>query len=52
MAAEDGEPVVPNTEMLLTPGTRGSGDRKWRVQEAGTYTITIDQLKETITFIK
>ncbi|GHT13346.1 hypothetical protein AGMMS4956_09390 [Bacteroidia bacterium] len=52
MAPEDGTPVVPNTDMELTLGTRGAGDRKWKVQEAGTYTIVIDQLKETVRFNK
>jgi hypothetical protein len=49
MATEDGLPVAEGTEMILTSG---AGDRKWIVQEAGNYTITIDQLAEKITFTK
>jgi hypothetical protein len=52
MAPAENLPVTVNTEMVLTLGTRGSGDRKWIVQEAGNYTITINQLTETITFTK
>ncbi|MDR1718648.1 MAG: SusF/SusE family outer membrane protein [Dysgonamonadaceae bacterium] len=52
MAPEENLPVVPNTDMVLTPSFRAAGDRKWIVQEAGTYTITINQLTETIKFAK
>jgi hypothetical protein len=52
MAPEENLPVVANTEMVLTLGTRGSGDRKWIVQEGGNYTITINQLTETVKFAK
>ena len=30
----------------------GSLDNKWNIQEAGSYRITIDQLKETISIVK
>ena len=30
----------------------GSLDYKWNIQEAGSYRITIDQLKETISIVK
>ena len=30
----------------------GSLDYKWKIQEAGSYRITIDQLKETISIVK
>jgi hypothetical protein len=49
MAAEENLPVEPGTEMIVTSG---AGDRKWKVQEAGNYTITINQLTEKITFTK
>jgi hypothetical protein len=49
MAPEENLPVVLNTEMIVTSG---AGDRKWIVQEAGNYTITINQLTEKITFTK
>jgi hypothetical protein len=49
MAPEENLPVVPNTEMAATSG---AGDRKWIVQEAGSYTITINQLTEKIKFTK
>jgi hypothetical protein len=52
MAPAENVPVTAGTEMELTLGTRGSGDRKWIVQEAGNYTITINQLTETIIFAK
>jgi hypothetical protein len=52
MAHAEDTSVTPGTEMILTPGVRGSGDRKWIVQEAGNYTITINQLTETILFTK
>jgi hypothetical protein len=47
-------PVTPNTEMILTSNLQGTpgSDRKWIVQEAGIYTITINQLAETIRFAK
>lgn len=32
--------------------TSDSYDYKWNIREAGTYTITLDQLKETITIAK
>jgi hypothetical protein len=46
--------ITPNTDMVLTSnlqGTRGS-DRKWIVEEGGTYVITINQLTEKIRFDK
>lgn len=30
----------------------GDFDQKWKITEAGTYTITLDQLKETVTIAK
>jgi hypothetical protein len=49
MAVEENLPVVAGTEMMLTSG---AGDRKWIIQEAGNYTVTINQLTEKITFTK
>lgn len=52
MASAENTPVTAGANMALTLSTRGSGDRKWIVQEAGNYTITINQLTETIIFSK
>ena len=30
----------------------GDLDFKWNITEAGTYTITLDQLKETVSIVK
>ena len=30
----------------------GDIDRKWQIPSAGTYSITLDQLNETVTIIK
>jgi hypothetical protein len=30
----------------------GDSDQKWQIQSAGTYTITLNQLEETITIVK
>jgi hypothetical protein len=30
----------------------GDIDQKWQIQSAGTYTITLNQLEETITIVK
>lgn len=48
-------PVMANegassTEMKFVPG--GNPDNKWKITEAGTYKITVDQLHETIKFEK
>lgn len=37
--------MYPDTDL-------GSLDYKWNIQEAGSYRITIDQLKETISIVK
>ena len=37
--------MYPDTDL-------GSLDNKWNIQEAGSYRITIDQLKETISIVK
>lgn len=37
---------------MYTDADLGSLDNKWKIQEAGTYQITIDQLKETISIVK
>jgi hypothetical protein len=52
MAPDFNMPVVANTDMILSINTRGLGDRKWVVTEAGNYTITINQLTEKIRFAK
>jgi hypothetical protein len=52
MAPDFELPVVLNTDMIMSINTRGIGDRKWIVQEAGSYTITINQLTEKIRFAK
>jgi hypothetical protein len=49
LASEENLAVVSGTEMMITSG---AGDRKWIIQEAGNYTITINQLTEKITFTK
>ena len=54
MAPDFDVPVIADTDMILTSnlqGARGS-DRKWIVQEAGNYKITIYQLTERIRFDK
>jgi hypothetical protein len=30
----------------------GGFDQKWQISEAGTYAITLDQLKETVSIVK
>ena len=32
--------------------SQGGVDRKWKITSSGRYTITVDQLNETITFKK
>lgn len=39
-------PPLESTYVRFIPG--GQPDNKWRIQEAGTYTITLNQLYETI----
>lgn len=51
------QPYLPVKRMLelknMYPDTDlGSLDNKWNIQEAGSYRITIDQLKETISIVK
>jgi hypothetical protein len=52
MAPDFALPVVLNVDMIVSMNTRGLGDRKWIVQEAGNYTITMNQLTEKIRFAK
>jgi len=54
MAPDFDVKVTPNTDMVLTSGLQGpaGSDRKWIVEEAGNYIITINQLTEKIRFAK
>lgn len=65
LASEDGKtPTGEEEQMLFIDKSSaacaaqyldiavGGIDQKWKIQEAGTYTITLNQLKETITIIK
>lgn len=41
---------IESTRMIFVEG--GSPDNKWKITESGNYTITINQLKETISIVK
>jgi len=41
---------INGSRMILVEG--GSPDNKWRIDETGIYTVTINQLKETISIVK
>ena len=54
MASDFDLPIIVNSDMILTSNLQGAAgsDRKWIVQEAGNYKITIYQLTERIRFEK
>lgn len=44
---------VENGDITFVDSSKQSGvDRKWAIETAGSYTITVDQLQETITIVK
>ncbi|MCI1778853.1 MAG: SusF/SusE family outer membrane protein [Bacteroidales bacterium] len=56
MASEEDKLLVPGTETALfvdkSISSNADIDRKWKVAEAGSYTLTINQLTEQITIEK
>ena len=57
MAYADAEEPAGETQMMTfvdkkNDPSQGGVDRKWKITSAGRYTITVDQLNETITFDK
>lgn len=53
LAYEDG--VTPNgkeQQMVFSPKGDGGNDRKWKITDAGTYTIELNQLKKVVKITK
>lgn len=57
MSSAEAEEPSGETQMMTfvdkkNDPSQGGVDRKWKITSAGRYTITVDQLNETITFKK
>lgn len=48
LASQDGIEPTGAVEQILFSYPGSTPDNKWRINQGGTYTITLDQLKETV----
>jgi len=52
LATVQGETPTGNAEAMLFSAGGSNPDNKWRIEEAGTYTIELDQLRQTVKIVK
>lgn len=52
LASENGMEPTGDVEQILFSASGSNPDNKWKINSAGTYTIELDQLKETVTIKK
>lgn len=52
LASQDGIEPTGNVEQILFSYPGSNPDNKWKITQGGVYTITLDQLKETVIFEK
>lgn len=48
LASKDGISPSGSEEQMIYSKNGANPDNKWKIEDAGTYSITIDQLKETV----